>query len=98
MTWSIVKRFGAVMSRCTALTIPEVTVRSSPNGLPIATTGSPTATLSELPSGRGVSALAEASTRSTARSVDGSVPTTSALTVSRFEKLTVTSLAPSTTW
>ena len=58
MTWSMVKRFGAVMRRCSALTIPDVTVRSRPNGLPIATTGSPTWTLSELPSGRGVSALA----------------------------------------
>ena len=33
MTWSIVKRFGAVMRRCSALTIPDVTVRSSPNGI-----------------------------------------------------------------
>ena len=41
--------------------------------------------------GRGVSALAAVSTRRTARSVEGSVPTTSAFTVSRFEKLTVTS-------
>ena len=98
MTWSIVKLFGAVIRRCSALTMPDVTVRSSPNGLPIATTGSPTRTLSELPRGRGVSAFAEVSTRRTARSVDGSVPTISALTVSRFEKLTFTSLAPSTTW
>ena len=44
MTWSIVKRFGAVIRRWSALTIPAVAVRSSPNGLPIATTGSPTRT------------------------------------------------------
>ncbi len=98
MTWSMVKRFGAVIRRWSALTMPEVTVRSSPNGFPIATTESPTCTTSELPRVRGVSALAEASTRRTARSVEGSVPTTSARTVSRLEKLTVTSLAPSTTW
>ena len=53
---------------------------------------------SESPSGSGVSALAAVFTRSTAMSLDGSVPTTSALTVSRFEKLTVTMSAPSTTW
>jgi hypothetical protein len=78
--------------------MPAVTVRSSPNGFPIATTGSPTRRASESPNGSGVSALADVFTRSTARSVDGSLPTTSALTVSRLEKLTVTSLAPSTTW
>ena len=44
MTWSMVKRLGAVIRRCRALTIPAVTVRSSPNGFPIATTGSPTRT------------------------------------------------------
>ena len=38
ITWSIVKRFGAVMRRWSALMIPDVAVRSSPNGLPIATT------------------------------------------------------------
>jgi len=42
MTLSIVNPFGALISRCSAETIPVVTVRSSPNGLPIATTGSPT--------------------------------------------------------
>jgi hypothetical protein len=36
--------------------MPAVTVRSSPKGFPIATTGSPTSTSSELPSGSGVSA------------------------------------------
>ena len=98
MTWSMVNWFGAVMSRCTALTMPAVAVRSSPKGLPIATTGSPTSTLSEFPSGSGVSAFALTFTRRTARSVDGSVPTSFASTVSRLEKLTVTSSAPSTTW
>ncbi len=78
--------------------MPAVTVRSRPKGFPIATTGSPTRTASELPMERGVSALAAVSTRRTARSVDGSVPTTSACTVSRFEKLTVTRPASRTTW
>ena len=35
--------------------MPAVTVRSSPNGLPIATTGSPTWTLDESPSVQRVS-------------------------------------------
>ena len=35
-----------------ALTIPVVTVCSSPNGLPMAITGSPTASRSESPKGR----------------------------------------------
>ena len=78
--------------------MPAVTVRSSPNGLPIATTGSPTRTTSEFASASGVSALAGTSTFSTARSVEGSVPTIVALTVSWFEKLTSTRVAPWTTW
>jgi hypothetical protein len=45
-----------------------------------------------------VSALAGTSTFSTARSVEGSVPTIVALTVSWFEKLTSTREAPWTTW
>ena len=40
------------ISRWIALTIPAVTVRLRPNGLPIATTESPTWTRSELPSVR----------------------------------------------
>ena len=42
MTSSIAKPLGAVMRRCSADTTPVVSVRSRPNGLPIATVGSPT--------------------------------------------------------
>ena len=98
ITWSMVKSFGALTSRCRALTMPAVTVRSSPNGFPIATTGSPTWTLSESASESGVSAFASTFTLSRARSVDGSVPTTFAETVSWFEKLTSIDVAPWTTW
>ena len=98
ITWSIGKLFGACTLRWSALTMPAVTVRSSPNGLPIATTGSPTWTASESASASGVSAFASASTSSSARSVEGSEPTTRADTVSWFEKLTSISVAPSTTW
>ena len=41
----------AVTGRFLALTMPSVTVPDSPSGEPIASTGSPTTTLSELPSG-----------------------------------------------
>ena len=41
-TLSIVKPFGAVIWRCSAEITPVVSVRSRSNGLPIASTGSPT--------------------------------------------------------
>ena len=88
ITWSIVKPFGAVTARWTALTMPAVTVRSRPNGLPIATTGSPTRTASESPRRSGASAVASTSTLRTARSVEGSLPTSVAVSVSWLEKLT----------
>ena len=78
--------------------MPVVTVRSSPKGLPIATTESPTWTTSEFPSGSGVNAREWASTLRTAMSVDGSVPTTRALRLSLFEKLTWTEREFATTW
>ena len=78
--------------------MPAVAVRSRPNGLPIATTGSPTRTRSESPRGSGVSAFASTFTRSTAMSVEGSLPTSFASTVSRFENPTRIWFAPWTTW
>ena len=47
MTSSIEKPLGEEISRCSALTTPVVSVRSRPNGLPIAYAGSPTSTLLE---------------------------------------------------
>ena len=88
---------GAEISRSRALTMPLVTVLSSPKGLPIATTPSPTVTADESPSVSGVSFDAGASTCSTARSVETSVPTTVAVYVEPSESLTRTFLAPSTT-
>src|SRR5437763_8062756 len=49
----MVKLLGAVMLRPTALTIPEVTVSGRLNGLPIATTGSPTRAEDESENGIG---------------------------------------------
>ena len=96
IAFSIVKPFGALISRCTAETIPAVAVRSRPNGLPIATTGSPTWTPSEEPSSSGVSWSAPCSTWSTAMSVEGSAPMTLASKVSPSSppSVTVTELEP----
>ena len=78
--------------------MPVVTVRSRPNGLPIATTGSPTSTCVESASERGVRASGLASTLSSATSVDGSLPTSVAFSVSSFENRTSIEVAPSMTW
>ena len=94
MTSSIVNSFGAVSGRCRALMIPAVTLRSRPSGFPIATTESPTRTRSEFPRSKGRSARASTFTLRSARSVDGSVPTTLACTLSRLEKLTSICSAP----
>ena len=94
---SIAKPLGALISRLRALTMPAVTVCSSPKGLPIATTVSPTSIEPESASSIGWSSEAGASTSSTARSVDGSVPTTVASYVFPFQKVTWAVSAPSTT-
>src|SRR5262249_49753426 len=94
---SIAKLFGEVICRCSALTIPAVTVSASPNGEPIATTLSPTWTLFGSPTVRGERTEEGASTLSTARSVDASVPTTCALYELPFQNVTCTEVAPSTT-
>ncbi len=69
------------MVRSSAETIPEVMVRSSPSGLPMATTGSPMCTELSDPSGSGSSDDAgRLSTGwSTATSVAVSMPSTLAL-------------------
>ena len=51
MTPSISKPLGAWIERRVADTTPVVSVRSSPNGLPIAIVGSPTCTVRDVPSG-----------------------------------------------
>ena len=57
--------------------MPEVTVCPMPNGLPIATTKSPTLAASESP--RRIAVSFSAGMRSSATSVPGSEPTSSAL-------------------
>ena len=71
----IVQPFGAVIERPVWLTMPEVTVSGRLNGLPIATTSSPTCAVDESANVSGCSSEAGASTLITPTSVDGSVPT-----------------------
>src|SRR5215831_5690716 len=85
------------MSRAVAEIIPAVTLPPRPNGLPIASTQSPTFVLLESPhvaAGRG----AFGSTLSTARSVTASRPTTSACKVVSSDKVTVICSALAITW
>ena len=101
ITSAMLKLLGASMVRCTAETMPVVTVRVKPNGLPMAIVGAPTLASDESPSGRTFMSLTSlGSILSTARSEDTSVPMTLASTnVLVFSsKLTETFLAPSTTW
>ena len=97
MTSSIANPLGAVMRRWSADTTPVVSVRSNPNGLPIATVGSPTRTAEESPSSSGWSILPFGLTASTARSVSGSLPITRAVTVRWSENDTRTSVEEATT-
>ena len=97
ITFSMAKPLGAVSRRWSAETTPVVSVRSRPNGLPIAIVGSPTWTALESPSSSGWRSRPSGSTRSSARSVSASLPIGSALTVCSSENVTWTSVAASTT-
>ncbi len=85
------------MSRPRAEMMPAVTVPPRPNGLPIATTQSPMREESESPKDTAVSVWPSPTDR-TARSVLGSVPTTSASSSVSSWRVTVISSAPSMTW
>ena len=82
--------------RPSALTMPLVTVWPTPNGLPIASTLSPTSSWSELPST--ITGSLSSVIFSTARSVSGSVPITLAWVRRLSLSITSISSAPSTTW
>ena len=85
------------MTRFLALTIPAVTVLLSPNGFPTATTQSPTRRRSESPRLTAVRvSLGSIFTR--AMSVLGSRPMILAGYSCLLVRVTVSSLAPSTTW
>ena len=73
----IVLPFGDCISRSVAETTPVVSVKSSPSGLPMATTCSPTLTAEESPIRTGRSSpVWLVSTLMRATSVDSSAPTT----------------------
>ncbi len=81
--------------RSSALTMPEVTVSPTLNGLPIASTGSPTESCLMLPNG--ITGRLSSDTFSSARSESASVPTTLALAERPSDRVTSMSSAPSTT-
>jgi hypothetical protein len=70
---------SGLICRATELTTPMLTEFSRPSGLPNAITSWPWWSASESPSGRGVRSLR--STRTTARSVSRSTPTTVASSI-----------------
>ena len=69
-------RLMVVTGRLRALMMPVVTDPDSPSGLPTAMTGAPTVSLLELANLIGFMDSGGFVTRMTARSVDGSLPTT----------------------
>ena len=99
MTLSIVKPLGALIWRCSAETTPVVSVRSRPNGLPIAIVGSPTCRPFEEPSAQRlqVDALGvDLQQREVGRLVDAERSWRRARRRRRSAR--VTFVAPSTTW
>ena len=82
--------------RPSAETMPLVTVWLKPNGLPIASTTSPTRSVSDEP--KVMAGRFSESTRSTARSVSGSLPTSFARSFLPSASVTSISSAASTTW
>src|SRR4051794_28501162 len=86
------------MLRPSALTTPVVTVPDRPNGLPIATTPSPTFTFEESANVSGWSLLDDTDTRITAMSLDASAPTTRAEALLPSANCTWIEPPPETTW
>ena len=85
------------IDRPSALTMPLVSVKSCPKGLPMASASCPTRRSSTSPRGSGRSSRAPASIFSTARSELGSPPRNSASYSSPSAKTTLTESEPSTT-
>ena len=98
---AIGKSLGAVIVRPSEETMPVVTVPSRPNGEPIAIVWSPGSSAVESPSSSGFRPplTAPGSTLSTARSDDGSLPTSCAgIGLVSAPMRTWNELASSTTW
>ncbi|MPN14749.1 hypothetical protein SDC9_162078 [bioreactor metagenome] len=93
---SFIFAFSTVTSRLSALMMPLVAVpRSSPSGLPMAMTSSPTVSMSESPSDAGLRLVA--SILRTARSLRESDPTSFASCSDSSLRITLIVSAPSTT-
>ena len=91
--------FVVCIARSTALTIPEVTVCSSPKGLPIAIAVWPTCSAWLSARAAGLAFVPLRSIFTTATSVLWSAPTTVPVRVEPSARRTVTVLpAPDTTW
>ncbi len=88
---------GAVLLRPRPETMPEVSEPASPNGVPMASTGSPIWAASELASTSGCRWLPAPETWTTARSSEASVPATAPATVVPSLKVTRICRAPATT-
>ena len=97
MTSSISRPLRARSERPSAETTPAVTVDSKPSGLPMAMTSWPRLSVLESPSGAAGSATSS-STRTSARSVSGSSPTTRAFRLRPSGVVTPSAVAPPTTW
>lgn len=94
--WMKGTRLSSGNERPLALTTPAVTLFSKPKGEPMASTHSPTCRSRVLP--RRTVGRFLASILSTVTSVLGSAPSTLARNSRRSVSLTVTSVAPRTTW
>ena len=90
----IIRPFLALSERSRLLTIPEVSVRSSPNGLPRARIFWPTSTLDESPKVTGKSLSAGTWIRSTATSLEASAPTILAGWAEPSKSVTRTAIGP----
>ena len=97
ITSSISRPVRARSERPSAETTPAVTVDSKPSGLPIATTSWPRRSRLESPS-VAAGSVTGASTRTSARSVSGSSPTTRAVRLRPSVVISSTRAAPPTTW
>ncbi len=96
-TSSIIRPVRDCSERPSADTTPVVTVASKPSGLPIAIAICPRRSFEELPS-LAAGSVTSASTRTSARSVSGSSPSTRAVRRRPSSVVSSTVRAPCTTW
>ena len=98
ITSRMMRPAGERNSRPSALITPTVSVWSSPNGLPTASTRRPTSRSAERPSASGTMRATGARIFSTARSFSGAAPTSRASQSDLSARVTENRLASSMTW